>query len=222
LFGLADSLALTRPALSEQQQQIAEAMREAARSMSGLVSNLLDMARIQSGEVKLNLQWQPFEEVVGSALRATQGPLTNHRVEVDLDPLLPLIEFDAVLVERVLCNLLENAAKYTPAGSIVQIRAVPSGDALMVSVSDNGPGLPPGQEEQIFEKFTRGERESATAGVGLGLAICRAIIEAHRGRIWAENRPEGGARFCFTLPLGTPPELPQGLQEPAQSQASNV
>jgi two-component system sensor histidine kinase KdpD len=221
LFGLADSLALTQPALSEQQLQIAEAIREAARNMSGLVSNLLDMARIQSGEVKLNLQWQPLEEVVGSALRGTQALLANHRVEVELDPLLPLIEFDAVLIERVLCNLLENAAKYTPAGSIVQIRGVTTADTLAVSVSDDGPGLPPGQEEQIFEKFTRGERESATAGVGLGLAICRAIIEAHRGKIWAQNQPAGGARFSFTLPLGTPPELPQGLQELAESQASN-
>ena len=219
LFGLADSLALTKPSLSEQQLQIAEAMREAARNMSGLVNNLLDMARIQSGEVKLNRQWQPFEEVVGSALRATQALLTHHRVEIDIDPQLPLIEFDAVLIERVLCNLLENAAKYTPAGSTVRISAVPSGERLRVSVSDNGPGLPPGLEEQFFEKFTRGERESATAGVGLGLAICRAIIEAHRGKIWAENIPTGGAKFSFTLPLGTPPQMPVGVPEPRESQA---
>ena len=219
LFGLADSLALTKPSLSEQQLQIAEAMREAARNMSGLVNNLLDMARIQSGEVKLNRQWQPFEEVVGSALRATQALLTHHRVEIDIDPQLALVEFDAVLIERVLCNLLENAAKYTPAGSTVRISAAPSGETLLVSVSDNGPGLPPGQEEQIFEKFTRGERESATAGVGLGLAICRAIIEAHRGKIWAENNPTGGAKFSFTLPLGTPPQMPAGAPEPRESQA---
>lgn len=222
LFGLADSLALNKPALSEQQLQIAQAIREAARSMSGLVSNLLDMARIQSGEVKPNLQWQPFEEVVGSALRATQALLANHRVELELDQQLPLVEFDAVLIERVLCNLLENAAKYTPPGSMVRIGTVISGRRLLVTVTDNGPGLPAGQEEQIFEKFTRGERESATAGVGLGLAICRAIIDAHGGEIWAEDNPAGGAKFSFTLPLGTPPEMPTDVRDPSESEAAQL
>jgi two-component system sensor histidine kinase KdpD len=172
------------------------------------------MARIQSGEVKLNLQWQPLEEVVGSALKSTQSILAGHRVEIDLDSELPLVEFDAVLIERVLCNLLENAAKYTPVGSTVRLAALRSANnLLLVTVSDDGPGLPKGQEEAIFEKFTRGARESATSGVGLGLAICRAIIEAHKGRIWAENQPAGGARFSFTLPLGTPPEMPQNIEE---------
>jgi two-component system sensor histidine kinase KdpD len=187
---------------------MADAIRDAARGMSALVNNLLDMARIQSGDVRLNRQWQPFEEVVGSALKVTQTALAGHKVEVELDPGLPLAEFDAVLIERVLCNLLENAAKYTPKGSTVRVAASVSGKDLLVSVTDNGPGLPRGQEEAIFEKFTRGERESATAGVGLGLAICRAIVEAHKGRIRAENRAEGGARFVFTLPLGDPPEAP--------------
>jgi two-component system sensor histidine kinase KdpD len=170
--------------------------------------------------VKLNLQWQPLEEVVGSALKSTQATLANHRVEVDLDSQLPLIQFDAVLIERVLCNLLENAAKYTPAGSRVRLAAVTSGKDLLISVADNGPGLPKGQEEAIFEKFTRGARESATSGVGLGLAICRAIIEAHKGRIWAENQPAGGARFSLTLRLGTPPEMPQSIEEQPQAAAT--
>ena len=144
------------------------------------------------------------------------------RVEIDLDRQMPLVEFDAVLIERVLCNLLENAAKYTPAGSTVRIRAATSDDKLLISVSDNGPGLPPGQEEQIFEKFTRGERESATSGVGLGLAICRAIIEAHNGKIWAEKNPAGGAKFSFTLPLGTPPEMPTDVRESSESQVAQL
>jgi two-component system sensor histidine kinase KdpD len=220
LFGLADSLKLTKPALSAQQENIADAIREAARGMSALVNNLLDMARIQSGEVKLNLQWQPLEEVVGSALKSTQTTLANHHVEVGLDTRLPLIQFDAVLIERVLVNLLENAAKYTRAGSTVRLAAITSGKDLLVSVSDDGPGLPKGQEESIFEKFTRGARESATSGVGLGLAICRAIIEAHKGEIWAENQPAGGARFSFTLPLGTPPEMPQSVEEQPQATAA--
>jgi two-component system sensor histidine kinase KdpD len=222
LFGLADSLKLTKPPLSAQQESIADAIREAARGMSALVNNLLDMARIQSGEVKLNLQWQPLEEVVGSALKSTQTTLANHRVEVDLDSRLPLIQFDAVLIERVLVNLLENAAKYTPADSTVRLTAITSGNDLLVSVTDNGPGLPRGQEESIFEKFTRGARESATSGVGLGLAICRAIIEAHKGQIWAENQPAGGARFSFTLPLGTPPEMPQSIEEQSQAAATQA
>ncbi len=220
VFGLADSLRLSKPPPTGQQLEIADAIREAARGMSALVNNLLDMARIQSGEVKLNLQWQPLEEVVGSALKSTQVMLANHHVEVDLDSQLPLVEFDAVLIERVLCNLLENAAKYTPAGSTVLLTAVTSGKDLLVSVVDNGPGLPKGQEEAIFEKFTRGARESATSGVGLGLAICRAIVEAHKGKIWAENIPEGGARFSFTLPLGTPPEIPKGIEEQPHATAA--
>jgi two-component system sensor histidine kinase KdpD len=219
LFGLADSLKLTRPALSDQQLEIADAIREAARAMSALVNNLLDMARIQSGEVKLNLQWQPIEEVVGSALKATQTVLEGHRIEVELAKDLPLVEFDAVLIERVLCNLLENAAKYTPVGSTIRLEAVTSESALRVSVTDNGPGLPKGQEEAIFEKFTRGERESATSGVGLGLAICRAIVQAHKGKIWGENNATGGARFSFTLPLGIPPALPPSMEEPQEAAA---
>ena len=133
LFGLADSLKLTKPPLSEHQQDIANAIREAAQGMSALVNNLLDMARIQSGEVRLNLQWQPFEEVVGGALKSTQTLLAHHRVEVDLEQQPPLVEFDAVLIERVLSNLLENAAKYTPAGSTIRLTAATSNKDLLVS-----------------------------------------------------------------------------------------
>jgi len=109
------------------------------------------------------------------------------------------------LIERVLVNLLENAAKYTPPGSLVTLSAEVIAGRLSVSVSDNGPGLPAGGEEAVFQKFTRGERESATPGVGLGLAICRAIIGAHHGNITASSKPGGGATFTFTLPLGHPP-----------------
>ena len=117
-----------------------------------------------------------------------------------------------MLVERVFCNLLENAAKYTPAGSTVTISARLSGEEVVTTIADDGPGLPPGREEALFEKFARGERESATPGVGLGLAICRAIVEAHGGRIWVDAgngaREHRGARFHFTLPVGTPPDPP--------------
>jgi two-component system, OmpR family, sensor histidine kinase KdpD len=205
LVGLAESLTLTKPPLSPAQFESAEAIQDEARRMSTLVSNLLDMARIESGEVKLNLQWQPVEEVVGSALHATQGMLKHHIVEVHIPRDLPLVHIDALLIERVLVNLLENASKYTPPGSGITLAAEVIEDQLSVSVSDNGPGLPAGREEAVFQKFTRGERESATPGVGLGLSICRAIVESHQGKIVAARRPGGGARFSFTLPLGNPP-----------------
>jgi two-component system sensor histidine kinase KdpD len=205
LVGLAESLTITKPPLSPAQLESAGAIQDEARRMSTLVSNLLDMARIESGEVKLNLQWQPLEEVVGSALNATQGMLKQHFVDVHVPRDLPLVRIDALLIERVLVNLLENASKYTPPGSRITLAAEVVGDQLSVSVSDNGPGLPAGREEAVFQKFTRGERESATPGVGLGLTICRAIVESHQGKIVATHRPGGGARFTFTLPLGQPP-----------------
>jgi two-component system sensor histidine kinase KdpD len=113
---------------------------------------------------------------------------------------------DAVLIERVLVNLLENISKYTPPDSRVVISAQAAHGELEVSVADDGPGIPAGKEEALFEKFARGDKETATPGVGLGLAICRAIVEAHHGRIHAEPERADGARFVFTLPLGEPPE----------------
>jgi two-component system, OmpR family, sensor histidine kinase KdpD len=213
LLGLAESLTLTRPGLSGTQLEIASAIRDEALRMNALVNNLLDMARLQAGEVRLNRQWQPLEEVVGSAVKAREHLLASHAIRIDLPKGLPLVEFDAVLIERVLCNLLENAAKYTPAQSEIRIEARTQGAELHISVADNGPGLAPGSEETIFEKFARGERESATPGVGLGLTISRAIVGAHRGRIWAENIPAGGARFVVALPLGTPPEMSRPPEE---------
>jgi two-component system sensor histidine kinase KdpD len=205
LLGLAESLAMTKPPLSATQLETAEAIQDEARRMSTLVSNLLEMARIESGEVTLDLQWQPLEEVVGAALDSTRNMLKQHRLEVRLPRELPLVRFDALLIERVLVNLLENASKYTPAGSLVVLSAEVVADKLKVSVSDNGPGLPAGREEALFQKFARGAPESATPGVGLGLAICRAIVESHRGTIVGINQSGGGVTFSLMLPLGSPP-----------------
>jgi two-component system sensor histidine kinase KdpD len=236
LVGLSESLARSSPPMSEVQYELAEALRDEAIRMNHLVSNLLDMARIQSGQLRLNLQWQALEEVVGSALHASRVPLAGREVQLHLPGDLPLVSYDAVLIERVLCNLLENAIKYTPADATLTISAETAGSFLKIRVADTGPGLPPGQEEEIFEKFTRGEHESAKPGVGLGLSICRAIVEAHRGTIRAYNldgsvvqgtnqsvthggaqeiEPSGrssGACFEFLLPLGTPPGLPGGAE----------
>jgi two-component system sensor histidine kinase KdpD len=207
LMAQAESLAHSAPPLAPGQRAMADALREEMVRMSMLVTNLLDMARIESGEVKLKLQWQAIEEVIGSALRASRAAIAGHTVLTQVPPDLPLVQYDAVLIERVLSNLLENAGKYTPPGSTVTVSAEPHGMWLNVGVADDGPGLPPGQEESVFEKFARGERESAKPGVGLGLAICRAIVGAHGGTIRASQRPGGGAVFDFTLPLGTPPAL---------------
>ncbi len=208
LIGLAESLTTAKPPLPPAQAQLARDLQGEMQRMSALVTNLLEMARIQNGEVQLNLQWQPFEEVVGSAIRLCKPHLGSRKLDTDVPSDLPLVRFDAMLIERVLCNLLENAGKYTPGDAHILVKAQVAGESLEVEVSDNGPGLPHGKEEMLFEKFARGERESATTGVGLGLSICRAIVEAHGGMIRAAKSSLGGAMFTFTLPLGTPPAMP--------------
>jgi two-component system sensor histidine kinase KdpD len=210
LMAQAEALADSAPPLAPNQLAMADALRDETVRMGRLVTNLLDMARIESGDVRLRRQWQPIEEVIGSALAATRAALAGHMVETHVAADLPLVQYDAVLIERVLSNLLENAGKYVPRGGTVCVSAALHGQWLEVAVTDDGPGLTPGHEEAVFEKFTRGERESAKPGVGLGLAICRAIVGAHGGTIRAANRPAGGAAFTFTLPLGTPPGPPPG------------
>jgi len=210
LVGLSESLTLSKPPLAEAQMELASALRDEARRMVTLVANLLDMARIQSGGVKLNLQWQFVEEAVGAALRVCRWQLGARTAATRMARALPLVRFDAALLERVLCNLLENAAKYTPPDARIEVDAeVDTRDGmLLLRVCDDGPGLPTGREDALFEKFVRGRQESPIAGVGLGLAICRAIVEAHGGRMRAFNRPQGGACFELGLPLGEPPALP--------------
>jgi two-component system sensor histidine kinase KdpD len=207
LVGMAESLAMMKFPASSPELETVHRIKDAALRMNSLVSNMLDMARLQSGPVQLNRQWQPVEEVIGTALKAMSGALEKRRVKVTLAEDMPLVDIDAVLFERVLCNLLENAAKYTPPGSPVDIRGEAVGDHVAIAVEDSGPGLPKGKESAIFELFERGRKESSTPGVGLGLAICRAIVEAHGGRIRSETKPQGGARFTVELPRGTPPTL---------------
>ena len=209
LAGLADTLQLSHPPLTAAQAELAQAIRDEALRTGAQVSNLLDMARLQSGPIRLRREWQPLEDVVGAALQARARQLTQHRLSLDLPADLPLVNVDAVLMERALCNLLENAAKYTPPGSTIGIAACACGAHIEIVVTDNGPGLPPGREHQLFEKFSRGPSESGIPGVGLGLAIVRAVVEAHGGRVRAENSAGGGARFVIELPRGEPPALPE-------------
>jgi two-component system sensor histidine kinase KdpD len=207
LVGMADNLLHGEPALPPERHEIVAAMRAQALRMRTMVVNLLDMARLQSRAVPVRMEWQSVEELVGAALADMRDALGGHQVTVAPLSSLPLVECDGVLIERVLCNLLENASKFAPTGTRVHIAAQVDGAELHVSVADDGPGVLAGSERAIFEKFTRGERESATTGVGLGLAICEAIIGIHHGRIWVETAaPDyAGARFVFTLPLGVEP-----------------
>ncbi|QRF58103.1 DUF4118 domain-containing protein [Variovorax paradoxus] len=208
LIALAESLQ-TLPA--EEHAEAARAIVAQAHELHALVNNLLDMARLESGiaggAVNLRRDWQSVEEVVGSAIRAARTALGTTVVQTALDAGLPLVEFDAVLIERVLVNLLENATKYGAPPIVVGARAEPG--TLVLSVRDHGPGLPAallGHEQKLFDKFTRGEVESATPGVGLGLAICKAVVSAHGGEIVAANARGGGAEFTVTLPRREPPE----------------
>jgi two-component system sensor histidine kinase KdpD len=219
MVGLTESLQLTGARLSPEQGSIAAAMAATARRMSALVNNLLEMARLESGAVRLDLQWQPIEEVLGSAIAATQPVMVNHAIDVVVPEDMALVRFDAVLMERVLVNLLENAARYTPAGCRVCIAARVQDDGLELTVSDNGPGLPRGREGEMFHKFERGQRESTTPGVGLGLALCHAIVQAHGGTITAGNTSEGGACFVVHLPQGQPPILPRAQTHPPEGDA---
>lgn len=205
LVGLADSLTLIKPALPATALETAQSMHEQATRLSGMVANLLDMARLQAGQVPLRREWQPLEEIVGAAIKLLGSALDRHPVRVSLPADLPLLEFDAVLIERVLGNLLENAAKYSPLDSAIELSAQRQQDEVKIRVEDRGPGFT-GNPEAHFAPFVRGEQVDAK-GSGLGLAICRAVVEAHAGRIGAENRDGGGASLWFTLPIGQPPAI---------------
>ncbi len=201
LMGLTESLAHSKPPLSTSQAELANEVFSSALRMHTMVNNLLDMARLESGEVRLRKDWQSIEEVVGVTLRALQPTLNGRVIDVSLPEDLPLVQIDAALMERVFANLIENSLKYTPANSPIEVTASTTGSMLTVNIADRGPGLPDQDVDTLFDKFTRGEQESAKPGVGLGLSICKAIVTAHKGKIYATNRPGGGAVFSFDLPL---------------------
>ena len=215
LVGLSDSLAASKPPLADVAQETAEAIRDQAERLAGMVSNLLDMARLHAGKVTLQKEWLPIEEVIGSSIKLLGRALAEHQVKVSLAKDFPLVEFDAVLIERVFCNLLENAAKYSPSGLPIDIDVQNRDGCVEVTVSDSGPGFAEEKRVAVFEMFVRGDPESSMPGVGLGLAICSAIIEAHSGSITAVNRPQGGASMTFTLPLGNPPTIKEESFPPA-------
>jgi two-component system sensor histidine kinase KdpD len=192
---------------SETQNELAHTIYEESDRLSRLVENLLHLTRIESGSMKVEKQWQPLDEVVGSALRRLESSLRSHSIETSIPAELGLIPIDGLLIEQVLVNLLDNAAKYTPPGCAISISAERTQDGVEVVVADRGPGLDEAERERVFDKFYRSSTVSSDRGrgAGLGLAICRAIIQAHGGRVWAEGREGGGTRFVFALPIDASP-----------------
>lgn len=202
IAGASSMLAEHREGLDEAaRQKLAQSIEAKAREMTDLVSNVLDLSRFESGQVVLRRDWQTLDDLLGTALSRMRERLVAHPVNAQLPADLPAVYVDASLIVQVFVNLLDNVAKYTPPGTPVIISAVVGNDVLRIACDDAGPGLPPGESTRLFDKFHRGNEEGATIGAGLGLAICRAIVRAHGGDISAETRPEGGARFVFTLPL---------------------
>jgi two-component system sensor histidine kinase KdpD len=190
----------------ETRQELLESISDEAERMGRLVSNLLDMTRLDSGSVELRRDYYPLEEIVGTALQRMERQLQGRAISTDLAENLPLVFVDDVLFGQVLWNLLENAVKYTPPATPVDLAAFESEGAVVIEVRDRGPGIPPGEEERIFQKFyraTSGNTLSSVQGAGLGLPICRAIVEAHRGTIQALPRPAGGSIFRIRLPSET-------------------
>lgn len=207
LFGQAEMLMLDLA--SEESKYVTQAnqIREQTLSTIRLVSNMLDMARIQSGGLNLREEWLALDEVIGGALSSMAPSLKGHGVTLDLPSDLVLIKGDSALLERVLTNLIENSLKYAGNSAQRGIRAWRDGDRLEMAIWDNGPGIAANDLTRIFDKFARGDKESSVPGVGLGLAICKTIVESHGGRIWAENRSEGGVAFRLSLPLPPAPEI---------------
>jgi two-component system sensor histidine kinase KdpD len=184
--------------------QLVHSIDAKAHEMSELISNVLDLMRFETGEVRLRRDWQTVDDLVGTALSRVEGRLAARTIDVALPAELPPVYVDAPLITQVLVNLLENAVKHTPPQTKIRITAEALADSVSVGVEDNGPGLPAGDPEKLFAKFQRGREESNAGGAGLGLAICRAIVNAHGGTITALERFGGGARFVFTLPAVEP------------------
>jgi two-component system sensor histidine kinase KdpD len=213
ISGASSSLAESGARLGvEERAALARSIFEQSQQMGQLVANVLEMTRLEAGVIALNRDWHALGEIAGAVLRRLKEPLAAHPVALALPGDLPLVRVDATLIEQVFANLLENAAKYTPPGTAIALRAERSGGALLVSVEDAGPGLPPGDSEKLFAKFQRGAAEGAIGGAGLGLAICRAIVRLHGGKIWAERPAGGGAAFRFTLPIEHAPEVPAEIE----------
>jgi two-component system, OmpR family, sensor histidine kinase KdpD len=210
----AASTLVRAPELShEERRELAQTIVDESQRMTRLVANLLDMVRVESGALQVQREWHVLDEVVSGAVLRVEPRLGDRDLQVHLPDTLPLVALDDVLIQQVLVNLLENALRYTPAGSPIEITAEERSGELVVSVSDRGPGIAESDRDRIFVKFERGD--ASAGGIGLGLSICSGIVRAHGGRIWVESRVGGGASFRFALPLRPPPSIePEALSIP--------
>jgi len=204
ITGAASGLLVEPPPAPELRLELASTVLDEAQRLNRLVGNLLDMTRLEAGTLEPKRDWHSLEELIGSAIARVEGYARGCRFAAEVAPELPLVPIDAVLVEQALVNLLENAVRHAGAG-VVRVAARRDGAEALVEVTDEGPGLPADGEERVFDKFYRA---AGGPGAGLGLAIARAIVTAHGGRIWAENLTPRGAAFRFTLPLGDAPPPP--------------
>lgn len=212
ITGAASSL--TEPDIDEDpaaRLALHQSIQSSAVRLNELIENLLDMTRLESGTLKLNADWTDVADLIRTVREHAAGDLAGHEFLVEMQPDLPLVKMDVILMEQVLRNLLRNAALYTPAGTRVRLSAQREGDELILAVMDRGPGLPAEELPRAFDKFHRGG--TAVNGLGLGLSICKGLVEAHRGSIVAENRSGGGLRVVIRLPIEPMPEIPEGKDE---------
>jgi two-component system sensor histidine kinase KdpD len=189
--------------------ELADTIYHESMRLNLQVQNLLDITRLQSGEVKLDIEWNSLEEIIGSALARTRAVLQGRSIQVEMPASLPLLPVDAALIEKLFINLFENVANHTPSETGIEVFGMVQTDIVRIIVADRGPGIPKGQENAIFERFATGGPKGA--GLGLGLAICRSIMRLHSGRIWVQNRRGGGAEFQLEFPRPkSQPEVPVG------------
>lgn len=177
-------------------------IREDAEFLERQIRNMLDLTKLESGSLRVHRELHPVDEVVGGAMTRAEKMLEGRAVEIDVSPDLPMVAIDALLIEQLLVNLIENSARHAPSWSPIEVAAHQVGDRIRLMVADRGPGIPRGQHERVFEKFYRLGNSSRSAGAGLGLAICKAIAQLHGGRIWVEDRDGGGALFVVEIPIG--------------------
>ena len=221
ITGASSTLLESDPALPPQvRRELAASILDESERLNRLVANLLDMTRLEAGALEVQKQWQPVEEVMGAALARLARQLKDHPLTTHVAPDLPFAPFDDLLIQQVLVNLLENATRHTPPGTPIELSARQHDGSILIEVADRGPGLPPDDPGRLFEKFHRAGACKSRTGAGLGLAICRGIVQLHGGSIHAESRPGGGAVFRFSLPLegGPPPvALPESFPLPSPS-----
>ncbi|HEU4419654.1 MAG TPA: ATP-binding protein [Planctomycetota bacterium] len=202
----------------ETRTDLMHSIREDADHLEVQVRNMLDVTRLESGNLQVERDWHALEEVVGCALTRLERSLASRSIKIEIPPDLPMVAMDALLIEQMLVNLLENAARYTPPGSPIEITAQDNDEWIRIAIADHGPGIPAAEREAVFKKFYRGASAKVRGGSGLGLAICRAIAQLHGGFVWVDDRPDGAAGAAFQIDL---PSQWENQQVSAQAMRAN-